>query len=344
MFTKVLRVASLSIFFLLLPFISTKAATLYLDPVSVKAGTNDVFEVQVRVGTGLDECINAAKIVLTFPSEVLAVKDFNSGESVFSLWIDRPGSGDFEAINKEGKIVFSGGLPGGYCGKIPGDPGDSNILGSVVFTPVKPVLFHKAGIAFSPETELYLNDGKGTAAKIETQGAQIEIDESKKEVQDDWSKKIVEDNISPEPFVVEISRDDKVSDGLYFMVFSTSDKQTGIDHYEVLEARANDVLRSEGRLNFWDRFKTMLGAKLPTIAYVRGNSPFILKDQSLKSVIRVKAVDRAGNERVVEYRNEALEKILGGSSKLPIWPIAAGISIAFVIIVLVFGIIFKLKK
>jgi hypothetical protein len=326
------------------PF-SAKAATLYLDPVSVKSGPDDVFEVQVRVGMELEECVNAAKIVLNFPEDALEVKDFNSGESIFSLWIDKPGAGEMETINKEGKIVFSGGLPGGYCGKIPGDPGDSNILGSVIFTPKKPIIFHKAGINFGEDTELYLNDGRGTIAKIKTQGAQVDIDENKVGVTDDWGRKIVEDKIPPETFVIEISHDSNVADGRYFIVFSANDKQTGIDHYEVLEAKASDVLRSEGRAGLWDRFKKMLGAKQQLAVYEKASSPHVLKDQDLNSVIKVKAVDRAGNERVIEYRNEALEIILGHAGKaVAIWKIAAGIALAFVLVVLIFGIIFKFKK
>ena len=32
----------------------------------------------------------------------------------------------------------------------------------------------------------------------------------------------------------------------------------------------------------------------------RAESPYLLKDQSLKSIIKVKAVDKAGNEKIVK--------------------------------------------
>ena len=31
-----------------------------------------------------------------------------------------------------------------------------------------------------------------------------------------------------------------------------------------------------------------------------GDSPYLLEDQSLKSIIKVRAIDKAGNERIVE--------------------------------------------
>lgn len=328
---------------LFIPF-SAKAATLYLDPVTVEAGPEDIFEVQVKVGLGEGECINAANIGLVFPAEVVAVKDFNSGESIFSLWVEKPSASDMSAINQAGKIFFSGGLPGGYCGQIPGDPGESNILGSVIFTPVKPVIFHKAGVNFDVETAVYLNDGQGTAASINTQGLKVDINESQKAKKDDWGMKIVEDKTPPEPFIIEISSDQKVAEGRSFIVFSTTDKQTGVDHYEVLEAKPKDVLASLNQGGWLEKMKKSLGAKSAPAAYEKTDSPYILKDQSHKSVIKVKAVDRAGNERVVEYQNDALELVLRHQGRSPIWPWAFGAAALFAVLLIAVTAIFKLRK
>ena len=46
-----------------------------------------------------------------------------------------------------------------------------------------------------------------------------------------------------------------------------------------------------------------------SLAWEKVVSPYVLKDQSLNSVIRVKAVDRAGNERIVEFDNRGLEAL-----------------------------------
>jgi len=77
------------------------------------------------------------------------------------------------------------------------------------------------------------------------------------------------DNILPESFKVEISQNPAIFEGKYFIVFSTTDKQSGIDYYEIKEGKKN-----------WK------------IAV----SPYILENQKLTSDIWVKAVDKAGNQ------------------------------------------------
>lgn len=323
---------------------STEAATLYLDPPSLTVGPEDVFEVKVKLGTGAGECINAANVSLNFPADVLAVKDFNIGDSIFSLWIDKPGQESLSKINAEGKISFSGGLPGGYCGKISGDPGDSNILGSVIFTPKKPILFHKGGVDFGVETQIYLNDGQGTVAKMELQGMNAEIDENASAVRDDWSQRIVEDKFPPEPFMIEISRDEKVADGRYFIVFFTTDKQTGVDHYEVLEARPGDLV-DNGRGSLLPFLKGRMGKSGgSSVSFERASSPYVLKDQELDSVIKVKAVDKAGNERVIEYHNDAFDRLTKMQNRRPVWPLAAGIALSFVAVAAIWMTVSRMKR
>jgi hypothetical protein len=320
------------------PF-SAKAVTLYLDPASGQLGPDDAVEVKVKLGVANGECINVANVVLNFPSDVLEVRDFNSGDSIFSLWIDRPNKETMEKSNKSGLIAFSGGLPGGYCGKISGDPGDSNILGSIIFAVKKPILFHKAGIEFSPATEVFLNDGEGTLAKISSQGMNFEIsEETPAQPRNDWEKKITEDKIPPEPFVIEISKDEKVSSGRYFIVFSTTDKQTGIDHYEVLETKGRD---EAGRDNVLELLKNAFTKKEERARFEIASSPFILKDQTLKSLIKVKAIDRAGNERVIEYRNDGLKIV--ARKELP-WQAIALTSLIFGLAALILTIVVRVIK
>ncbi len=336
------RLSFIFLSLLLLP-LSARAATLYLDPPTDTVGPNDIFEVKVKVGVGDGECINAANISLLFPSEALEAKDFDTGDSIFSLWIDRPTREDMDAINSKGEISFSGGLPGGYCGRISGDPGDSNVLGSVVFAVKNPVLFHKAGVDFGVNTEVYLSDGQGTLAKMETQGMNTTIDEQISEVRDDWSQKMIEDKVPPEPFVIEISHDDKVAGGKYFIVFSTTDKQTGIDHYEVLEAKPNDLVSNKNK-SFWDSIRRGVFKSNESISYEKTSSPYVLKDQSLNSVIKVKAVDRVGNERVIEYHNDALEDFVKLQNRPPVWPWAAGVALAFVLASIVWLTFAKVRR
>ena len=66
------------------------------------------------------------------------------------------------------------------------------------------------------------------------------------------------------------------------------DKGSGNDHYEVAEKRGEEIQTYEKL-----RWKEVL-------------SPYVLEDQELKSTLYVKAVDRAGNERIatVPPKNE----------------------------------------
>jgi len=86
-----------------------------------------------------------------------------------------------------------------------------------------------------------------------------------------WKKEIENDKIPPEPFKPEIIE----IDGKYYLVFSTTDKQTGVDHYEISETK------NKNKEN-WQKEE----------------NPYLLTDQSLKSFIKVKAVDKARNERI----------------------------------------------
>ena len=84
------------------------------------------------------------------------------------------------------------------------------------------------------------------------------------------------DTLPPEPFEITIGQNPSIFAGQYFLTFAAVDKTSGIDHFEILETR-----KGKGK---WER----------------GESPYLLKDQSLTSIIKVKAVDKAGNERIAE--------------------------------------------
>jgi hypothetical protein len=97
----------------------------------------------------------------------------------------------------------------------------------------------------------------------------------------DWSEKTVFramiDSVPPEEFKPEIGRDPAIFEGKYFLSFATVDKMSGIDHYETLETR-------DKKQDIWKKVE----------------SPYLLEDQSLQSKILVKAVDKAGNEKISE--------------------------------------------
>jgi hypothetical protein len=264
---------------LLLPF-SVNAAILYLEPSQGGYHQGDTFIVEARIDTE-GECINTVKAIVSFPKEILEAKDFSTGNSILSLWLQTP-----KIDQKEGLISFVGGIPGGFCGPLPGEPEKPNLLGRIIFrvreTTTKLENETEAKLEFSEGSQVLLHDGFGTPAKLTLKEAVFTILPEKAEVpKEEWQEELAKDDIPPEPFEIKISQDPSIFGGKYFIVFSTTDKQTGIDHYEVAEQRR--TLRQT------------------TLNWKRAESPYLLEDQNLKSIILVKAVDKAGNERIAEY-------------------------------------------
>ena len=186
--------------------------------------------------------------------------DFSKGNSILTLWLEEP-----SFSNKAGTISFIGGIPGGYLG-------EDGPLGKIIF-------YAKEGgevkIQFQEDSKILLNDGFGTKAELEKQGAAFNILSEKLEApRDEWLGELKKDNIPPEFFEIEISRDPSIFEDKYFIIFSTTDKQTGINYYEVKEGERD---------------------------WKKAESPYLLEDQALQGIIKVKAVDKAGNERIAEY-------------------------------------------
>jgi hypothetical protein len=116
-------------------------------------------------------------------------------------------------------------------------------------------------------------------------GASIDLSKNPgTQLNDPWRDAVVTDDVPPEPFSITLHRDDFAFNGRYFVAFNTSDKQTGIDQYQVMEEPLSEFWTFD-----WGR------ADAPWIVTP---SPYELKDQSLNSIIRVKAIDKAGNEHI----------------------------------------------
>lgn len=195
----------------------------------------------------------------------------------------------------DGEIFFSGIIPGGYQGQ-------KGFLFSVVFQA-------KASgndVIEIRDAKVLLNDGKGTPAKTIISNFQFSI--SKEASKFKFQDLSFEDTYPPEEFAPEISQDPNIFDGKYFLVFATQDKGSGIDHYEVCE-------------------------KIKTRCAI-AESPYLLKDQGLRSYIYVKAFDKTGNERIAvvfpRYPLKWYEKYL-------FW-------IIIIIVVLVYYVFRKIKK
>jgi len=269
-------------------------AILYLEPSRGTYQPGDTFGAEIRIDAE-GECINVAEVNLSFS---LRAVDFSQGNSIITLWIKQP------AINQEsGLVSFSGGIPNGYCGQAIGDPKKSNLLGKVIFKVPEMAAGESKKFAeakFLNTSKVFLNDGQGSLAQLTAKSAIFTILTEKVEIlKDEWQKETEKDSIPPEEFLPLISKDPTVFKGKYFITFSTTDKQTGIDHYEIREGNRD--------------WKIVV-------------SPYILENQKLTDDIWVKAVDKAGNERVEFVR----------AFRRPIWKyILYSVSILILIIVII---------
>lgn len=250
---------------LLLP-VSASAASLYLDPDSGTYGPGDTFIVSVRLNTD-GECINAANVALTYPASNLRATDFSKGGSIFSLWVSEP-----KLDSQKGVVSFAGGIPGGYCGRIQGDPALTNTIGKAVFT-VTDVSSGQAVIRLSNGSSVYLNDGKGTKVTPKVNSAAIKLVQERQTTENVWVASVKEDITPPDPFDVQIESTRSVFGGKYYAVFSTVDKQSGLDHYEM-------VINGT-----WQNV----------------TSPKVIDNQALSGGIEVRAIDKAGNIRLGTY-------------------------------------------
>lgn len=162
----------------------------------------------------------------------------------------------------KGEIEFSGITPGGVSG-------EKLLLFSVVIHQNNK---NQGNIVFD-STKVLKNDGLGTEIKtsVATIGLPINTTKSISDMKDS----LVKDTIPPEIFEPEIIRSIDSFDNKNVIAFATQDKDSGMDHYEIREG-------------FFNKYKTV-------------TSPFILEKQDLHSKIYIKAVDNAGNERVVEF-------------------------------------------
>ena len=265
----------ISVVIIFFPVVSS-AAVLYLEPSEGELYQGDTFIINLKIDVE-QECVNTVKADLNFTQDTLEAIDFSRGKSTLTFWLEVP-----RIDQEKGLVSFIGGIPGGYCGPIPGDPGESNLLGKIILKAKE-----AGGEQFSAEmkfldsSQVLLNDGLGTPAQLKTKDANfIILPGSSETLREEWKEELEKDNIPPESFEIRIGQDPDIFEGKYFIAFHTSDKQTGIDHYEIKEGKGD-----------WQR----------------GESPYLLKDQKLTGIIKVKAMDKAGNERVAEWIPEKKE-------------------------------------
>lgn len=257
------------------PLTLVEAASLKLD-IPEEAAKADVFAVTMRLETVAAQCINVVDAVLQYPPEVEVV-DISTGSSILRLWPEAP------TVNAEaGTISFAGGIPNGYCGPVEGDPGVTNALLDIYFQIPPGSDMTEFPLSFARAVG-YPNDGRGEPRPLETRSYVFPVEAMREGVlKNEWIDRVQADTESPAPFSLALDRDESGAyNGKYYVAFNTTDKQSGIDRYEVIEEPLNNL----------DLFRWG-AANAPWQEVV---SPYVLEDQSLNSIIRVKAIDKAGN-------------------------------------------------
>ncbi len=241
------------------------AAEISFDAKTKEIAVSQQFQVDVVVHTENEE-INAVEGLIVFPQELLELKEIRDGNSFINFWIERPKAG----VN--GEIVFSGITPGGYTS-------DKGFIFSLIFQAKK----QGVGTIDFESARVLKNDGEGTSTQVRISPYQFVVREPDGQVSEILKQSLImvaKDTESPESFVPEITSSPALFEGKQVLVFATQDKKSGMSHYEIKETRR--------------RFLTFISKWIPI------ESPYVVKDQELRSYVFVKAVDKAGNERIMK--------------------------------------------
>ncbi|MDP2638622.1 MAG: cohesin domain-containing protein [Candidatus Azambacteria bacterium] len=245
--------------FFFLPFVVKAATTVYFDLENPVIYEGDTFLANLKISTP-DKSINVIDGTVIYDSKKLEIREISAGGSLLALWPKPP-----VFSNEKGSLSFVGGVSGGFQGE------KGEVL-KIIFLAKSE---GEAKIDFLDGFSVFLNDGQGTSINPWLRPLSLNILKRPVEIppKDEWQILVQSDKNPPESFEITLGKESSIFNGQYFINFFTTDKESGIDHYEIQEG---------------------------TEPYVVGDSPYLLKDQILQGIIKVKAIDKAGNERVVK--------------------------------------------
>jgi hypothetical protein len=207
--------------------------------------------------------LNAVAGKIIFTSGATELKSIETGSSQINFWVESP------VNTAPGEKSFSGIVPNGFEGKI--------ALFSAIFkaNTTGTITFDYA------ELQALLNDGLGSEDTVTQKKLSITITPL---INASVEQKIISlDREPPDIFFPEVVRNQNLFDGDNTLIFKTEDKQSGIDHYNVLEKVTYNFFGREYSFGIWKQ----------------ATSPYRLDDQKRHSEIFVRATDRQGNERIV---------------------------------------------
>ena len=230
----------------------------------------DVVTVQAVLATDIP--VNAIEGEVVVSPEQFSINKIYTGSSVISFWIHHPKERSRQTVS------LSGITPGGFSG-------------------AKETVIELELLAERPGTStitfanmrLLAHDGLGSDVAHEKQSLVFHVSDRRSE---ESAQGPSIDTDAPLSFTPIITADPELFEGKKVLIFTTQDKQTGVEAYYVRE------------------YRSRFGRFLSTWREVE--SPYILADQLQQSFIDIKAVDKVGNERVVSIVPEHAEQSTKG--------------------------------
>ena len=254
----------LSTFYFLFSLTPVLAAELKFDSQMQEFGVDQMFQADLFLDAQNEE-INAIEGKVIFPKDLLEIKEILEGSSIINFWVEKP-----RLENNE--IIFSGIIPGGFKGVL--SPYYEGARPGKILSLILKTKTIGEDVIDLKDTRVLLNDGFGTPVQASVLPFQFKITSEAPHI---MGLLPIKDPEPPEPFEPVITQDPNVFNNQWFLVFATQDKGSGISHYEIQENRRQ---------------------KIENRKWITAESPYVLKDQKLKSYIYIKAVDKAGNEKL----------------------------------------------
>lgn len=232
------------------------AASVVFVPPDHTPGLNEEFSVDVLLDTE-GASVNGIDATLTFTQATLSLVRVEDGSSIVPLWIERP-----RVLNNT--IAFSGIIPNGFNGLI--DPFDiqEKKPGKIVRLVFRTTTAGNAAVSL--RGTLTHNDGNGTQEYLPDTGTSFTI--SSTHSQNSYN---IADTVAP-VLIASRVRDAALYEGRFVLVFSTTDKDSGVAYVEVKEKKGK-----------WKKIE----------------SPYLLEDQSDNATLQVRAVDFADNVTLI---------------------------------------------
>lgn len=219
------------------------------DTEQVPAG--GMFRVDVMIDTE-QEYINLVNGTIQIDPQQLHIENILTGNSIVPFWVDTP------AVSSDGgSILFSGVIPGGISLR-------DGYLFSIIFSSIDPGTYPITMV--SPN--VYLHDGEGTLARVTTKNLDVRVVDDNTITKKQYT---MVDKTPPEKFTVTRVRDPNIFDNAWFIVFTTQDKNSAVNKYQVCEFLKSSCLDA--------------------------TSPHLLAGQSPWYAIRVTAIDHMDNTR-----------------------------------------------